>query len=375
MHFAGCSNLSYVKLPENLTTIYSSAFNRCTSLTEISLPSLLTKIDGTAFSNCPNLDNIDTSKNMNFIYEDNILMTSNKEEILFIANKALKNVNTFSIPDGIKSWNYSLSSYSNIKILNIPKSLESINISLIPLAIENIVVDQNNANFYVENECLYSYDKKKLLLAFTKNDTVILNQNVENIGEYSFMCAPNITSVTLPETILSIGEQAFSRCKKLETLYLGKNINSIDPLFAYNIHNVHLIVDNENNNYSVETTENGDILYNKDKTTLISVIYQIQGTFNLANTVKVIGHYAFHCQDQMTSIILPEGLTEISYSFNYCNSLTEITIPSTVEKISGAAFSNADNLTKIHIDKPKDSISGSPWGAIRGNRIVEWRSN
>ena len=161
-------------MPENLTTIYLSAFNHCTSLTEISLPSLLTKIDGTAFSNCPNLDNIDTSKNMNFIYEDNILMTSNKEEILFIANKALKNVNTFSIPDGIKSWNYSLSSYSNIKNLNIPKSLESINISLIPLEIENIVVDQNNTNFYVENECLYSYDKKNLLLVYTKNNTQML---------------------------------------------------------------------------------------------------------------------------------------------------------------------------------------------------------
>ena len=375
MHFTGCSKLSYVKLPENLTTIYLSAFNCCTSLTEISLPSLLTKIDGTAFSNCYNLNNIDTSENTNFIYENNILMTSNRENILFIADKELKNTDTFSIPDGIKSWNYSLSSYSNIKNLNIPKSLESIEIFLIPLEIENIVVDQNNTNFYVENECLYSYDKKKLLLAFTKNDTVILNQNVENIEENSFMCASNITSVTLPESVLSIGYQAFSQCKKLKTIHIGKNVNDISPLLVYRNYNVHLIIDSENSNYSVETTENGDILYNKDKSTLITVIYRIQGTFNLANTVKVIGIYAFHGQGQMTSIILPEGLTEISNSFNYCNSLTEITIPSTVEKISSMAFSNADNLTKIHIDKPKDSISGSPWGAIRGNRIVEWRSN
>ena len=373
--FSNCTNLSNVILPKNLTTIEVSAFSYCTSLTEISLPSLLTKIDASAFSLCYNLDNIDTSENINFIYEDNILMTSNKENILFIADKELKNIDTFSIPDGIKNWNYSLSSYSNIKKLNIPKSLESIPVTSIPLEIENIIVDENNTNFYVENECLYSYDKKKLILAFTKNDTVILNQNVENIQYYSFKSAPNVTSVTLPESVLSIGSQVFNRCNNLKTIYIDENVSFIEPLFVYTNYNVHLIIDSGNDYYSVETTENGDILYNKDKSTLITVLYKIQGTFNLANTVKVIGNQAFHNQNQMTSIILPEGLTEIGASFNYCDGLTKITIPSTVEKISTSAFNNANNLTKIQINKPKNSISGSPWGAIRGDRIVEWLAN
>ena len=73
----------------------------------------------------------------------------------------------------------------------------------------------------------------------------------------------------------------------------------------------------------------------------------------------------------MTSIVLPEGLKEIGSSFQN-SGLTTIYIPNSVDTIASDSFLNAANLTQIQIDKEPGSIVGSPWGAIRGDRIVEW---
>ena len=75
----------------------------------------------------------------------------------------------------------------------------------------------------------------------------------------------------------------------------------------------------------------------------------------------------------MTKISLPKVLKKISNSFNYCNELTEINIPSTVETIDIGAFNEIKNLNSVNIDKIKDSISGAPWGAMKGMRIINWK--
>ena len=76
----------------------------------------------------------------------------------------------------------------------------------------------------------------------------------------------------------------------------------------------------------------------------------------------------------MTSIELPTSLKEIGNSFNFCSGLKEIDIPTNVEKIGSSCFGDATNLEKIKINKPANSIEGSPWGAIRGTRIIEWQN-
>ena len=50
-------------------------------------------------------------------------------------------------------------------------------------------------------------------------------------------------------------------------------------------------------------------------------------------------------------------------AFFGCWSMPEIKLPSTITTIGDSAFSNCYELEAIYIDKPKDSISGAPWGA------------
>ena len=73
----------------------------------------------------------------------------------------------------------------------------------------------------------------------------------------------------------------------------------------------------------------------------------------------------------MTSIVLPEGLKEIGEAFQN-SGLTTIHIPSSVTTITSNAFLDAPNLTQIQIDKEPGTRYLRVWGAIRGDRIVEW---
>ena len=75
----------------------------------------------------------------------------------------------------------------------------------------------------------------------------------------------------------------------------------------------------------------------------------------------------------MTDIGLSNTLIELEgNAFANCNGLTDIYIPENVQKIGANCFDEMNNLSKIQIDKEFGTISGSPWGAIRGERIVEW---
>ena len=157
----------------------------------------------------------------------------------------------------------------------------------------------------------------------------------------------------------------------MQNIYIGPNVSSIHPIFKYGNNYGTITIDASNPNYSIENNE----LYNKDKTELLGVYHEITGEYIVREGITKIGDMAFHNKRGMTSIQLPNSLKEIGRAFNYCIGLTSIYIPNSVETIGASAFANADNLQQIQIDKAPGEITGSPWGAIRGDRIVEWLRN
>ena len=355
--FSSATGLTKVIIENGVETIQTSAFASCSSLSQIELPESLKSMGNSVFNRCINLEiiNIDP-KNQYYVYENGMLLPKDKSEILFISDKILKQSSTFEIPSGIKSFSAPINNYENITKLIIPQSLNYINIIEIPTSISAIEVDSNNTNMIVENNCLYSYDKKTLLLCFTKEKTVTLSENLEKVDGFSFKAASNIEEIILPESVKSIESQVFQKNKKLKTLKIGKNVSHINPIFKYMNGNGEVIIDEENPYYTIEN----NILYNKEKTELIAVIERIQGNFIVPENIEKIGDRAFHNQEKMTSIELPTSLKEIGDSFNFCNGLVEITIPANVEKIGNNCFASAVNLEKIKINKPANSIEYSP---------------
>ena len=372
--FYSCKSLSNIKFPANLQTILTGAFNSCIELDNIQIPENVNNIGNDVFAGCTSLKNIEIAEeNTKYSYskENGMLMDLENNNILFISGEVLKNLTTFSIPEGITNFNTNINSYTNITKIIIPQSLATISSAgIFPTSISGIEIADGNTNFVVENECLYNGNKTELIMCYTKDTEVALADEVITIKNHSFKQAPNIENVYFDENITTIENQIFAwdLNKKLKDIYIGPNVEYIDSGFKYQNYYGTVIVDEANQKYSIED----NILYNKDKTEFITALYDIQGTCKVKENITKIGDGAFTFQTEMTEIILPEGLKEIGDSFQYCTGLTEIYIPNSVEKIGTSAFVNATNLMHIRIDKAPNTIEGAPWGAISWDRAVEW---
>ncbi len=370
--FYYCTSLTNIELPDGLQTIGVWSFQDCTSLEEIYIPGSVNSINGTAFMSCTSLNNIEVaSGNQHYKYDEasGMLITTDGTNIVFISDAVLSSTNILNIPQGVTSFTTSISGYRNITTIIIPTSLERIGTAeIFPSTISNVEVAEGNNYFTVENECLYNKNKTNLIMCFTKDSTVELADTLTTVNDYSFRQASNIEQVDFPDTVTSIGTQVFSTgAIHIENINIGPNVTYIQPLFKFNNYYGEVTIDANNPNYTIENNE----LYNKDKTELIAVLYDISGQYIVKEGVTKIGDNALHYRENMTSIVLPDGLKEIGSSFQN-SGLTTIYIPNSVDTIASYAFGNAANLTQIQIDKEPGSIVGSPWGAIRGDRIVEW---
>ena len=158
---------------------------------------------------------------------------------------------------------------------------------------------------------------------------------VTSIGNYAFFKCKNLTSVTIPNSVTSIGNYAFNRCSSLTSINVSEN----------------------NKNYcSVD-----GVLFNKDKTQLIQYPIKKEGTsYKIPNSVTSISVYAFSECSKLTSITIPNSVTSIgSDAFSGCSGLTSITIPNTVTSIKSWTFSGCSSLTSITI--PNSVTSIEPW--------------
>ncbi len=155
---------------------------------------------------------------------------------------------------------------------------------------------------------------------------------VVGIGNLAFAYRSGLTSITIPDSVTSIGDQAFSACSELAFIEVSE----------------------DNSNYSsIE-----GVLYSKDKTTLIAYPVEKNETeFSIPNNVTSIGDGAFYYCSKLTSITIPNGVTNIGDgAFYYCSKLTSITIPNGVTNIGDSAFSCCYSLTSITIPDSVTSI-------------------
>ena len=369
--FSSCGKLKNIVLNEGLKELSTWSLAN-TKIEKIALPLTIEVIDVNAFIYCDNLKEIDVGENNNFIFESNILFNKDKTKIIFVSMASLKNTNTFSIPEGVESYATSISNMTNIKKIIIPTSLSYIYPNSLPTSIESIEIKNGNQTLIYENGFLYN-TSQKLIMCCSKERDIIVPEGIKSIAVYSFQQATNAENIIFPESLESIEERVFDGLEKIKRIDIGKNVNNINSRVKFGNYNGVVNIDKENKNYVIEN----NILYKlKDgkKETLVTVLCKIDSTIEINSEVKKIGYRAFERQRNMTYIIIPDGITSIEGgAFTDCSSLKTIEIPKTITSIENTAFlGSTSNLEEIIIHNKENSISGAPWGASKGMKIVKW---
>ena len=368
--FANCTLLADAVFENGNNIISDSCFTNCSNLRKVTIPSTVQTINSTAFNNCLKLDEINLEDNQSYVFDNGILKTADGTKIVFMTNGLLANISTFEIPNGVTNFGMNIGLYTNIKQINIPSTLESLGAAnKFPKSISNVIVDENNTRYASENGILYTKDDKTLIMCYLKEKDINIQEGILTLNAYCFKQAENAENIILPESLQTISSSALRENNKFNKILIGKNVSSISPMFKLTNYAGTVEISEENPYYTIEN----NILYSKNKKTLICALYQITGSFTVPGTVENIGNLAFDVQG-MQEVILESGVKKIdSAAFSQCSNLKKITIPDTVTNMGEDLFERCNNLESIVIDNKEGAISGVPWGAPKGMRAITWK--
>ncbi|MGN1316615.1 MAG: leucine-rich repeat protein [Acutalibacteraceae bacterium] len=296
-------------MPNSVTEIQNSAFNRCVSLQNVIIPDSVTEIGSSAFSNCINLKDVTLSKSLATLGYSAFRSTA--IESIEIP-KSLDNCSLYTpynssyTLDNIKYYDYTYGPFAlceNLKTVTFEKGTTQIAQCLFTgcVGLEKITIPDTVTviESYAFEDC------------FRLKEVTIPN-SVTEIQNSAFNRCVSLPKVIIPDSITKIGDSVFEGCSALETTKLSKNI---DKITSYMFRNC---------------------------TSLKSI--------DVPEKVKAIQNYAFYGCSSLKEANLPEKLETIgSYAFQNCVALEKAILPKYVDSIGTNAFMGCEALATVDI--------------------------
>ena len=388
--FCRCTGLTSVTIGNGVTSIGGSAFFYCTELVSITIPASVTNIGGDAFSGCSNLNKIyylgTLSEWCNIIGLDYLMVNGSTlymngaeiagelvipegvTEIPAYAFIGCKGLTSVIIPDSVTHiGNRAFAGCTGFTKITIPDSVTSIGGGAFAdcTGITSITISANTTNvasnaFSGCTGIVSATLPTTVIGSIPKNalTTLVINGG-ESIDNFAFIDYAGLTSVTIPDSVTSIGYVAFHDCKGLTSITIPNSVTSIENrAFEDCVGLTSITADTGNTKYH----SNGNCLIETESKTLI--LGCKNSVIPSDGSVTSIGSGAFSGCTELTSITIPDSVTSIGYAaFEGCKGLTFVTIPNSVTSIDDSTFKGCTGLTSVTIPDSVTSIGG--W-AFRG---------
>ena len=197
----------------------------------------------------------------------------------------------------------------------------------------------------------YSKDGRKLLKVSRKlRGAYSVKEGTRIICDRAFSFCISLSKIVIPSSVTSIGDRAFYGCSSLKYISIPKSVICLNgnPFAKWN---------GKLECLSPNFVFEDDILFNKDKSRIISFRNQNIKSYVIPFSVTSIGKGAFSFCDSLSEIVIPSSVTSIGDSAFYgCSFLSEIVIPSSVTSIGDFAFYDCNSLSEIVIPSSVTSI-------------------
>ncbi len=361
--------VSYDGVVYNVTSIAYRAFEFCSGLTSLILPNSITYIGDYAFHSCTGLTSVYYTGTLaqwcDISFDGRTANPLISAHNLYIGDTLVTDlIIPSSIPE-VKSYafaeatcitsidvsasrigSYAFSDCSNIISITIGDSVTSIENGAFNYCRSVETLNYNAINCTVSRNFVYS--------GCSALTNINIGNNVMNIPSYAFYGC-NISSVTIPSQITSIGAHAFDNCSRLTTVnFNATNCESMETYIWQGCSSLSTL------NIGDNVTRIPDYAFYDCN--------RLTGTLFLPNSITSIGTHAFqYCNGLTGALILPNSITSIdSCVFLGCHGLTSVTIPNSITSINSSAFSNCSGLTSLILPNTVTYIGNSAFQNCTG---------
>lgn len=321
-----------------VTQIAAYTFYNCDKLTGVTIPDTVTDIGDYAFAFCDNLQTIALSKNLESIGNSGFVYSPKLERV--------------ELPDTLTSLGEDIFRGTALQQIEIPANLTNI------AGYAFYSCDQlTSVTFKAGATEVY----KNMFMYCNNLVNVTLPDTIQSIDEGAFS-GTGIQNIDLPEDLTFIGDDAFAQCNALENVEIPEKVSNIGSgaFFRTNIEKIVI---------PKSVTSLGDRAFEECKNlTDVTLACESIGdrafyscsklkTVTLQTGVKSIGEAAFSFCSVLDSIIIPHGVKEVGdYAFEACSMLQTAKIPGTVKQIGVSAFDSCGKLANVTIDNGVQEI-------------------
>lgn len=411
--FAYCENLTNITLPDSLQSIEYEVFYDCTKLTDVTLPDGLTELGRSAFLNCSKLKNINIPNGVTILGEytflgcvslENVVMGEGIKTIgakAFYGCALLKGVSFYGELTEIGE--YAFYDCDAITALEIPDNVTTIGEYAFYDCdgLESLVISNglNNLDITVFYSCdkLIEVSSPAFAIAYipqgnlqsltiTSGETIetgalsscvslkslTLAESLRSIGDSAFYGCTGLKEIKIPDGVTSIGNSAFGKCTGLTSVNIPNGLTSLSEHLFVGCTNLASIIIPDN----VKSFGNG-VFYGCTSLNNVQIPSHITAisnnmftsctslkTLEIPDKVTSIGSSAFWNCTNLESIEIPVGVTEIGiYAFCDCSSLQKIVIPDGVTEIGELVFARCTSLESLTIPDSVTTISSSAFNS------------